>query len=136
MSEAHAYEAAVIGILAAVARADGRVADEELAWWQRLRSRHPLFRDLPPSVLNPLHARALEALADQPWADAVTDWARQVPRAEAETIYRLAVELQFADGESSRQESRVTVHLAHALGLSAERSTHIFETALHARLGD
>ena len=136
MSGTYAFEEAVIGILSAVAHADGRLADEELAWWARIRARHPLFRDLPPSQLSPLFDRAQAALAAQPWAEAVTEWAHHIPKAEAELVYRLAVELQFVDGESTRQESQVTVHIAHALGLSAERSTHLFEIALHARLGD
>ena len=136
MSGTFAFEEAVVGILAAVAHADGRLADEELAWWRRVRARHPLFSDLPPSLFNPMLARAQAALATLPWAEAITEWAADVPRAHAEMIYAMAVELQLVDGESTRRESQVTVHLAHALGLSPERSTHLFEAALLDWLGD
>ena len=136
MSRTFAFEEAAIGILAAVAYADGQIAAEELAWWRRIQHRHPLFADLPPSLSNPMLARARQTLATTPWKEAITDWAADVPRANVEQIYRMAVELQLVDGVSTRQESQVTVHLSHALGIAVDRSTHLFEIALLDRLGD
>ena len=136
MSGTFAIEQAAVGILAAVAYADGRLADEELVWWKRVRGRHKLIADLPPSLFNPMLARAQATLAGQPWVEAITDWAEHIPREHAEMIYCMAVELQLVDGESTRRESQVTVHLAHALGLSVERSTQLFEVLLVDRLGD
>lgn len=130
------FEEAVMGIMAAVANADGRVADEEAAWWLRMRHRHPFFRDVPHDAVEDMQRRAQDTLTTTSWAEAIDAWAKDVPAEHAETIYRLALELQFADGDCSRQESKVTAHLAHALRLSPERSTHLFETALVARLGD
>ena len=136
MNDAFAFEEAAIGILTAVLYADGVVADAELAWWRRVQERHPLFADLPPASFDPILARAQQTLLATPWRDAVTMWAREVPRAHAELVYCLAVELQLVDGDCAGTESRITAHLSHALRIPPERSTHLFEAALVDRLGD
>ncbi len=136
MKNAFAFEQAVIGILTAVLYADEAIADQELMWWRQMQERHPLFAVLPPGLFNPMLARAQQTLLGTPWAHAITDWAADVPRDHAELVYCMAVELQFIDGDCSRQESRMTAHLSHALGIPMERSTQLFEAALLERLGD
>ena len=69
------FEEAAVGILSAVAYADGRISDEEQAWWHRVQYRHPLFADLPPSIFNPMLDRARQTLTDTPWPQAVAAWA-------------------------------------------------------------
>ena len=136
MKGAFAFEQAVIGILTAVLYADEAIADAELAWWRRVQERHPLFADLPPSLFNPMLAQAQRELLATSWAEAISDWATQIPPEHAEQVYCMAVELQLIDGDCARQESRMTAHLSNALGLSPERSTRLFEVALLDRLGD
>lgn len=130
------FEEAAIGILAAVAFADGVLAAAELDWWTAMRRNHPLFSGVPPQVFDPLLASAQRTLAGTPWQDALDEWAAAIPTAHAETIYAMAVELQLADGQSTHGESRVTAHLARALGLSPDRAMALFELEVHRRLGD
>ncbi len=136
MRGAFAFEQAVIGILTTVLYADGAIADAELAWWRRVQERHPLFADLPPSLFNPILAHAQQRMLSTPWPEAISEWAQDVPPEHAELVYCLAVELQLVDGDCDRTESRITAHLANALGLPPERSTYLFEAALLERLGD
>ena len=125
MSGAFVFEEAAVGILAAVAGADGKFAAEEVAWWRRVQDRHPLFADLPASIFNPMLERARLTMASTPWREAVSRWATDVPPEHRELIFSLAVELAFVDGDVSGQEVPILNHLLSEFGISKERGLQL-----------
>jgi hypothetical protein len=130
MSGTFSVEESAVGVLLAVMCADGRIADEEMAWWKRVQDRHPLFADLPASLYNPMVARAREELSTRPWREAIADWAAQIPPQHARTLFTLAVELAFIDRDVSGQEPDVLVHLWHGLGIPEAEAKQILSQAI------
>lgn len=107
---------AAVGILAAVAHADGVLGDEEAAWWRRVRRRHPVFAAVPHEEMEGILRRVEEVLEAQPWHEAVADWAARLPPALGAEISELALELVHADGDAAPAEQDLAIAFARALG--------------------
>lgn len=117
MHDQHAAAEAVVVILAAIAEADGLVADAEAAWWIRLRKRHALFAGIPHQALEDIFTRAAERIRAHPVDAVIRDAAGAIPPDQAQTVLDLAADLARTDGRADAAESRVLGVLAGALGL-------------------
>ena len=126
MREPFPFESAVMGILAVVAGADGRVDDAEAAWWL-LRRKSGLFARLSHDETEDMLRRTQAVLDTTAWAEAIAMWARLVPADQAERVYAAALDLQRADGVAAVEERTVIRTLAAALVLSPERASAIAE---------
>lgn len=123
----------VVGILAALAEADGGVADAEAAWWLNVRRKNPLISRNPHDELEDMLRATRATLAETTPQAALAAWAADIPADHAEAVYALALDLQLADGRSTREEKAITVALARALDLSPERASAVFARVLHER---
>lgn len=130
---AAAFVQSVVGILAALSEADGAVADAEAAWWLTVRRKHPLISAIPHDELEDMLRATRATLAATTPLAALQNWAEAVPDDQAEMVYALALDLQLADGRSTREEKAITVALARALNLSPERASAVFARVLHER---
>jgi uncharacterized tellurite resistance protein B-like protein len=116
MSTSIDHVEAAVGILAAVAHADGVVVDDEAAWWRRIRRRHPLFAAVPHEEMEAILRRVEATLEVRPWTDAVADWAARLPPALGAEIGQLALDLLHADGDAAPAEQDLAIAFARALG--------------------
>lgn len=121
-----AFTEAAIGILTAVIMADGKYTQDEFVWWKAVQNRHPLFRDVPPNIFNPLLRSAKARLVSQPWKLLVTQWATQVPAEARLPIFELAADLAVVDKELEGREPEVVVHLWHALEIPDDVARKVF----------
>jgi hypothetical protein len=116
MSGTYAIAEAAVGILAAVAHADGRLAEGEAGWWRAVRRRHALFAAVPHADMEDILRRVAGVLERQPWAEAVASWAALLPADVAAEVHKLALAALAADGEAAIAEEDIVGVLNRALG--------------------
>ncbi len=119
----YAFVEAGMGILMAVIMADGKFTQDEFVWWKTAQNNHPLFRDVPSDVFNPMLARVKAELGAQPWKALVDKWAQSVPEPYRESMFALACELAVADHDVGGGEPEVISYVWRAFGLP-EASAH------------
>lgn len=122
----HAFVEAGIGICLSVIMADGKFSQDEFVWWKTVQNRHPLFRDVPAEVFNPMLQRVKARLAAEPWKNLVTEWAQAAPEPYRAPLFELAAELAVVDKELEGREPEVIKHLWTALGIPDEIARGIF----------
>jgi len=124
-----------IGIVMAVIMADGQYSADELTWWKSMQNVHPLFRDVPAHVFNPIQQKVKAQLLSQiPWRTLVDGWAANVPPEYRELMLDLAADLAVVDKTVSGKEPEVIMHIGRAMGISEDKVRQIFMTKI-ARLG-
>jgi uncharacterized tellurite resistance protein B-like protein len=121
-----AFVEAGMGILMSVIMADGKYSQDEFLWWKTAQHRHPLFRDVPAEVFNPMLQRVKAQLASQPWQTLVEGWAANVPHQYRTSVFELAAELAVVDKELEGKEPEVVRHIWHALGIPDDTARAIF----------
>jgi long-subunit acyl-CoA synthetase (AMP-forming) len=110
-----------------VIMADGAYSPDELVWWKSMQNVHPLFRDVPPHVFNPMQQRVKAQLTSQtPWRQLVDQWAKAVLQQYKELILELAADLATVDKNVSGKEPEVITYLGKAMGLTDDTVSRIF----------
>lgn len=130
--EHRAFVEASMGILMAVIMADGKYTQDEFSWWKNVQTRHPLFKDVPADVFNPMLQGVKAQLAATPWPSLVTNWAKAVPSQFRKSIFELAADLVVVDGELEGKEPEVIKHIWQSLQLPDDEARKIFMAKIEA----
>lgn len=121
-----AFVVAGIGICTAVIMADGKLSDQEKAWWTNAQHRMALFRDVPPAEFNDMLTRVQAELSPTTWRGLVDRWASAVPPEHRLALFEIAAELAVVDKGLDGGEPEVVRHVGKALGLPQEQIRSIF----------
>jgi len=125
-SEHRAFVEAAMGLLMGVIMADGKYSQDEFAWWKDVQNRHPLFKDIPADIFNPMLQKVKTQLGSTPWPSLVQNWGKAVPPQFRKSIFELAAELVVADKELEGKESEVIKSIWQALEIPDEEARKIF----------
>jgi hypothetical protein len=109
---------ATSGILLAVVGSDGHIADEEVAFFNLVANRHPIFRDQPGTDFRRMIDKMIGLLNREGWSALITRCGAAVPSDAKPTVFALAVDFVFADGSVEQAEKEVVAHLQSQLGIA------------------
>ncbi|MGF1552807.1 MAG: tellurite resistance TerB family protein [Paracoccaceae bacterium] len=111
-------EDALVAVMIAVAAADERMTDSELAWITATVAQLPVFRAFDPERIRPVSTQVAAFLGEEDGLDQLIDTVRvALPAHLHETAYALACDVAAADGRVSEIETRLLEMLRDDLGL-------------------
>lgn len=115
---ASAVQRATMGICMAVALEDGDFAKEEFLVIARVVSDHPIFEGLSDDDLRRLRESVLGDLEPGDLLSSVARFTQDIPPAMGLQVFKLALDVMYADGVVDDDEGMLVVRLARLLGIT------------------
>jgi len=109
---------ATMGICMAVAIEDGDFAKEEFLLIARVVCDHPIFEGLSDEELRNLREAVFDDLEPGDLLSSVAHFTQDIPPAMGLQVFKLALDVMYADGIVDDDEGLLVVRLARLLGIS------------------
>lgn len=106
---------ATSGVLLSVVASDGNISDDEVALFNLIATRHPVFRDQPAAEYGRMIDKMLGILKREGWSNLVVKCCLDLPQEFKATVFALGVDFVFADGSVEEEEKELVSFLQKSL---------------------
>ncbi|MGD9816612.1 MAG: tellurite resistance TerB family protein [Hyphomonadaceae bacterium] len=111
---------ATLALLLTVAFADGDLDDEEFKILSRRIPDHPLFEDLSEDQVRKTNLSIIEEINRSSLADVLMRYAREIPPSISLQVFKLVLDIMYADGRVDDNEAAAVLMLKQSLGISSD----------------
>jgi tellurite resistance protein len=117
-----------IGILTAVSQSDGEMADSEMDSLLKMLLNNKKYYDFADENFMERYKHLLHAIEKGiSWADIVKECVKKIQKEDINTIFAMAVELAWANGEIEKDEIKILEAIAKELEIDVDSCEKIIK---------
>lgn len=109
---------AALALVLVVAFADGELDTEEFKILARRIPDHPLFEGLGEDVIHEINLSIVDEMNRSSTEEMIARYGREIPPSISLQVFKLLLDMMYADGYVDRSESLAVIHIKRYLGIS------------------